>query len=249
MKIVMIMAFIATTLNAMGQPVVTSPTPGQVYYPGETMQIRWNSLPQDPWTSVYIMLQNVRSDTVSWVVFDTPNDGEFDWIVSKGNTSNTNFAIKISGNGGTIIPIIIQNGVRPQPVEVSLFQGVVIEWESIPGNTYRIEKSTNSIDWETIAEERVDFTPAYIVDYTEGRKISHRVLDITNGAQPVEIQVSRSVSLEWTSIPGHTYRVVTSIDLVNWETAAEGTVDFDYAYFDDYAEDSKAFFRVLDLTP
>jgi len=250
--IMFLVALIVTTLNVFGELTVTSPTPGQVFYPGETMQIRWTSeLPSFYTASILLHEAGVGSRYIE--SGGQKNNGRFDWVVEKRNSTGTNFVISIYVGVSveeSNIPIIIQNGVRPpQPVEVSLFRGVVIEWVSIPGHTYRIEKSTNSIDWEIIAEEVVDFTPAYIVDYTEGRKVSHRVLDITNGAQPVEIQVSRSVSLEWTSIPGHTYRVVKSTDLVNWETMAEGTVDFTEAYFDDYAEDPHVFYRVLDITP
>ncbi len=246
---IMIVSLIAVTLNVMGQPTITSPTSGQVYYPRETMEIRWKSTRSNAWGIVTIVLKDVANNTTQFIA-GTPNTGSFDWVVSKWNNA-TDFAIQVNDGGTTnsmtSVSIVIKDGKRPKPVSMTILKGVIIEWVSIPGYTYRVERSADSVLWEVIAESTVDFASAYITDYTSGPQALYRVLD--NDSQSVDVKVSRGVSLEWTSIPGHTYRVNKSTNLINWEVMAEGKVDFADTYLDDYAESPQTFYQILDLTP
>ena len=179
---------VLVSVAAFGQaPTVTSPSSNQVFYVGEKLEIRWQSNRSDAWSRVSLMLQAQGSGSASWIAFSTPNDGSFEWTVSKWATPATHFTITVSDGGSgtheTEIPIVIMEGTRPKPpqiVNAQIRKAITVEWKSIPGHTYRVEKSTDLVTWERFADDTlVEFEDAFVFDYTEGKPAFYRVTDLT----------------------------------------------------------------------
>jgi hypothetical protein len=88
----------APTITASPIPsrrvTVTAPNGGELLYVGDTYRITWDSSPNID--KVTIGYKSCPS-CLSWIAYNIPNTGYYDWIVYVGNTINTEFTIQITG--------------------------------------------------------------------------------------------------------------------------------------------------------
>lgn len=252
-----------SALAGWAQPVITSPTNGQVLYVGETINITWipRNGPSGPdlWDVVNItfyekgrqLSNNVPTADVR-IASAATNSGNYMWQVAKHNT-NTSWIVEIEDGGfGTNISnveVTIIGDPRIQGVR-TIIDGVwmVIEWEAHFGHTYRIESSSNRSDW-IVEQENISGRGTKTVFIPTSANQFFRVVDLTT--PPTEIQligVRKIMSISWAGNSRHTYRVESSFNLRDWTTRWQG-IGINPSHFLFTMSLANEFFRVFDLTP
>lgn len=184
-KFIVLITLVFIQMIAFGQaPIVTSPTQGQIYYQGETVQIRWTG--HANYGGVAIELRNGLK-TVKWIAFSTPNDGVYDWVPDVTG----DFTLRIAEGSDTLINISIRGGTRPstptppvakapQAVRIKIRHVVFVSWTAIPGHTYRIEQSSDLKNWTKAADDAVvTDTEVGLPVWAEELLSYYRVYDLT----------------------------------------------------------------------
>lgn len=247
-----IMLVMAQTLAFAQAPTVSSPTSNQTFYVGEKVEIRWQSTRPNAWRTVNIARKLPDGRLHSWIQVGAPNTGSFDWTAEQLNGSS-HMVLEIADGGNspnrTEVAIAVVEGTRPQPVtrtELKLEKLDILHWTSVAGNTYRVERQQGSNGWETIFEEKIDFTDCEWVRYPGTETYSYRVFDVTL-SRAVDLDVEQGVSVGWATIPGHNYRLQFTTDLSTWETIEEGVVEDTTCEYLFYAEGKHVFFNVVNL--
>ncbi len=187
MKTLLLSILFATTLtsNLKAQSTtILSPTNGQVYYNGDTMEIKWRCASNQWSETVWISLNMTGTDQGSWVAADTANTGSYNWTVMNRNLGHTNFTLVIYDNYYDSIPvsIVIINGTRPiTPVQVpiSIHRVVSIEWLANTNHTYQIQGSANLKNWQALFEGQMPTTNAMVLFYADAENQFFRALDMT----------------------------------------------------------------------
>jgi hypothetical protein len=186
MKIMLLMLVLvaSSVTTVFAQPIINYPTNDQVLYVGEKVEIKWTPR-QGAGSNVSIYLQSDENGVMDWINISTPNTGTYTWIVGKWNAL-TKFSLSIRDGGDyantSTVHIVIPNGPRPPeplPVPVQIRKVVSIEWLANTNHTYRLESSTNLINWSVEFEGISEHTNARALFYQEQPQKYFRVLNLT----------------------------------------------------------------------
>lgn len=158
-----LICFLAISIGIKAQPVILSPTNGQVFYNGDVMQITWKSPEIGSSENVWILLQMTGTDEGSWIAADVTNNGTYTWSAVNYNITHTNFTITVMDDYDSApISIVIINGSRPPTPskltsisDVGPYQGYEVYQVSgtcQSGYTNYLEYSTNLFSWNRFTD-------------------------------------------------------------------------------------------------
>jgi hypothetical protein len=245
-------AFLCVQMFAFGQaPTITSPTPEQEYYEGETVQIRWKSTRPNPWQNVNLA-KMTENGVFDYIKVGAPNNGAYDWTAEQFRASER-VVIEVADGGyaqnRSQVTIIVHSGPRPKTEVGQKFQLkpiVIVGLDTVPANTYRFEIRKDNGAWEVAGDLQMNSTKFYWAASYSSEKCSYRITNLTT-SEEVEYVTLAGVAVEWSSTPGHTYRIKQSSDLSTWETKLEKKADSAEGVFYTFAENSMGYFAVIDL--
>lgn len=132
---------------------------------------------------------------------------------------------------------------------------VVISVTGDVGGSYfgQSAPNTGSFTWTNVSKNGAN-QEGFTLSVTDGAATTNHAsvkIRIPNvpRPRPVIVSIRQVVSVEWVSIPDHTYQVESSPDLQNWSVIAEGQAEDTNSAALFYTDTANRFFRVFDLTP
>jgi hypothetical protein len=140
---------------------VTTPNGGEVLMVGQTYQITWQSSPELDTVSLGYQPSSCPS-CLEWIAYNIPNTGYYDWTVFVGNTTNTQFHLRLiaydTGVGQVIdysdSPFTVVEPQLDAPTLITPINGRIVttvrpafDWQSVEGATSYVLQVSTTIDF------------------------------------------------------------------------------------------------------